>query len=287
VSSPYPDDAEWLEADGLGGFASGTVCGARTRRYHALLLPATTPPTGRMVLVNGFDAFVGVGNRTEALSAQRYAPDVVYPDGARRLVDFTPEPWPHWTYRLDDGTTIEQEIVVRHGTPLVLVAWRLVARRPALGSGPLSPITLAVRPFLSGRDYHALHHENPSFDFGVQIAGERVAWRPYGGLPTVVAASNGRYVHEPDWYRRFLYTEEAARGLDCVEDLATPGTFHFDLENEEAVLLFAVDGAEPEAATAQSAVTRARELRAVERRRRAGFPSRLERSADAYLVARA
>ena len=51
-------EGEWLEADGLGGFASGTVSGERTRRYHALLLAATEPPSGRMVLVNGFDAFV-------------------------------------------------------------------------------------------------------------------------------------------------------------------------------------------------------------------------------------
>ena len=49
---------EWLEADGLGGFASGTATGIRTRRYHALLLTATTPPTGRLVLVNGFDAWI-------------------------------------------------------------------------------------------------------------------------------------------------------------------------------------------------------------------------------------
>ena len=52
------DRTEWLEADGLGGFASGTTSGIRTRRYHALLLAATTPPTGRMVLVNGLDAWV-------------------------------------------------------------------------------------------------------------------------------------------------------------------------------------------------------------------------------------
>ena len=49
---------EWLEADGLGGFASGTVCGERTRRYHALLLTAATPPTGRVVLVNGLEVTV-------------------------------------------------------------------------------------------------------------------------------------------------------------------------------------------------------------------------------------
>src|SRR3954469_11814137 len=97
---PFDPNAEWLEADGLGGFASGTVSGIRTRRYHALLLPATTPPTGRVVLVNGFEADVAIGERREALSAQRYAtasgsdaPGIVHPDGARRIVDFAPEPW--------------------------------------------------------------------------------------------------------------------------------------------------------------------------------------------------
>ena len=78
-------EAEWLEADGLGGFASGTVGGIRTRRYHALLLVARTPPTGRMVLVNGFDAWVRTGGRRFAISSQLYAPGVVEPDGGKRL----------------------------------------------------------------------------------------------------------------------------------------------------------------------------------------------------------
>ena len=68
------DQREWLEADGLGGFAMGTVSGVRTRRYHALLLAATTPPTGRMVLVNGFDAWVETAGRRVALSSQRSEP---------------------------------------------------------------------------------------------------------------------------------------------------------------------------------------------------------------------
>ena len=76
---------EWLEADGLGGFASGTVGGVRTRRYHALLLAATTPPTGRMVLVNGLEVWLETPAGRFALSAQRYAPDVVHPDGAARI----------------------------------------------------------------------------------------------------------------------------------------------------------------------------------------------------------
>ena len=90
--------SEWLEADGLGGFASGTVSGIRTRRYHALLLAATTPPTGRVVLVNGLEAWLETPGGRFALSAQRYTPDVVHPDGDRRIVDFRADPWPTWIF---------------------------------------------------------------------------------------------------------------------------------------------------------------------------------------------
>jgi len=83
-----PPSQEWLEADGLGGFASGTSTGIRTRRYHALLLTATTPPTGRIVLVNGFDAWVETANGTFSLSSQCYAPDVIGGDGAQRIEAF-------------------------------------------------------------------------------------------------------------------------------------------------------------------------------------------------------
>ena len=85
---------EWLEADGLGGFASGTAAGIRTRRYHALLLTARTPPTGRVVLVNGFDAWVETSAGRFAISSQAYGPDVTYPDGASRVAELTLEPWP-------------------------------------------------------------------------------------------------------------------------------------------------------------------------------------------------
>jgi len=78
------EEKEWLEADGRGGFASGTASLVRTRRYHALLLTATQPPTGRMVLVNGFDAFVETENGRFALTSQRYESGVVYPDGTAR-----------------------------------------------------------------------------------------------------------------------------------------------------------------------------------------------------------
>lgn len=275
------DGREWLEPDGLGGFASGTVSGVRSRRYHALLLTAVTPPTGRFVLVNGLDAFVETPAGRFALSGQRYAGDVVHPDGPLRVESFRAGPWPCWSYTLPDQTRVEQEVFVTHERPQVVVSWRL--RGPAA-----SAARLEVKPFLSGRDYHSLHHENAAFDFQPAVTGDgaRVAWRPYPGLPGVVARSNGRYAHEPLWYRSFLYAEEQGRGLDCIEDLAAPGSFHFDLAAGEAVLVLATDAHAVSPEAQGDALALARTLREKESRRRARFASPLERAADGYLVRR-
>jgi predicted glycogen debranching enzyme len=290
----FGENAEWLEADGLGGFASGTVCGRRTRRYHALLLTATTPPTGRMVLVNGYDAWAETPAGRFALSSQRYQPGVDSPDGNRRLETFEPDPWPRWSYRLEDGTRVECELFIPHERRIAALCWRLLEGGAA---------TLIVRPFLSGRDYHALHHENALFRFDAEVESERVRWQPYPGVPAIQALSNGEYAHQPAWNRNFLYEEERARGLDAVEDLASPGTFRFDLARGEAVWVLTTEASPTDGEPIEDCLRRWREA---EQRRRApsrqengpvplkieeqspfpGMRGRLHRAADAYLVRR-
>ncbi|WP_322028798.1 amylo-alpha-1,6-glucosidase [Paraburkholderia sp. J76] len=274
-------DDEWLEADGAGGFACGTVGTARTRRYHALLLTATQPPTNRVVLVNGVEAWIENGERKTALTMQRYAPDLLYPDTSARMASFDTSPWPTWRYRLDGGGVLAAEVFVAKASGETVLRWRLEA--PAQADGAV----LKVRPLISGRDYHALHRENPAFDFDAQIDGERVRWQPYGDLPAIVARSNGRYAHAPDWYRNFCYTRERERGLDCIEDLATPGVFSFDLAMGDAVLtLRAQPLAGASESPQESAASHAQRLAGCEEVRRASFGSRLQRSASAYVVAR-
>jgi predicted glycogen debranching enzyme len=271
--------AEWLESDGLGGFASGTVSGIRTRRYHALLLPATTPPAGRFVLVNGFEAWVTTPAGSFPITSQAYAPDVVHPDGSRRIQSFETDPWPRWTFRLEDGTEIVQEIFVTKGAPVTAISWKL--------SGRSEGVTLSVRPLLSGRDYHQMHHGNSAFRFDAETGDGRIAWRPYPGVPGVVAVTNGAYTHQPDWFSNFLYKEELARGLDCTEDLASPGVVSFDLSRKEAVLILAAEGpASAESLGASKAEAFIKSARAAEKKRRAKLSSPLLRAADAYVVER-
>lgn len=271
---------EWLETDGLGGFASGTAGLVRTRRYHALLLTATTPPTGRLVLVSGFDARVETAAGARALSAQRYVPNVQSPDGEQYIRQFSAEPWPTWTFDLPGGGCLTQEILVQHGTGTVLVRWSQTA--------DAAPVTLRIRPLYAGRDYHSLMHENPAFNFEVERRDGAVAVRPYGGVPMVVSWITGRYEHDPVWYRQFEYDHERARGLDAVEDLASPGAFVFHLgagQSASWMLRAAPDG--PVAPIAGDEVAAAADaLLEGERERRARFATPLDRAADAYLVRR-
>src|SRR5207248_9341585 len=139
-------------------------------------------------------------------------------------------------------------------------------------------IKLRVRAFLSGRDFHSTHHESGSFKFSADQSGERVTFQSYDGVPAVIAYSNGRYTHDPTWYRNFLYSEELARGLDAAEDLASPGVFQFSLSKKPAVLMFsAVAGVDdpgssnPPASTppaTESTEARHAQVRTIEQARR-------------------
>lgn len=286
---PGPD-REWLETDGRGGFASGTAELVRSRRYHALLLVSTRPPAGRFALVQGFDAWVHTPAGRFPISEQLYRGDgaeVRAPDGKSRIASFAADPWPKWTFRLEDGTIVEQEIVVSRETGATVLAWRAGGEAPG--------VVLWVRPFFSGRDYHSLHHENGSFRFEPEAAAGRQVWTPYEGVPGISIHANGAYGHDPEWYRSFVYSEERARGLDFEEDLASPGIYRFDLTRGEAVMILEgvalagkSRGRDEEERGSQSAdsLDRATRMRAREARRRSTFSSRLMRSADDYIVQR-
>ena len=272
------DDREWLEVDGLGGFASGTATGIRTRRYHAWLLSAQTPPTSRYVLVQGCEAWVETPAGRFPISSHRYASGVVHPDGMSLIETFTDEPWPSWVYRLPDGTRIEHSLFARPGLPMVVASWRLLGKKKG--------VRLEARPLLSGRDPHTLHHENAAFRFESETREGLACWRPYDHVPGILTNANGGYRHAPEWYRGFLYTEERARGLDCVEDLASPGVLQWSLSDGEAAWVLAADTDETRTfLSAASPEDMVKKLRAAERRRRR-YPTRLDRAAEAYIVRR-
>jgi glycogen debranching enzyme len=269
--------SEWLEADGAGGFASGTVNMIRTRRYHGLLLVATTPPTGRVMLVNGYDAWIESPAGRVDLSAQRYQGDVVHPRGHEALASFSHEPWPTWRHALPGGATVVTELLAA-GPGQTLVRWTL--------AGWLADATLHVRPLLSGRDYHGLQRENGSLDFHTEQEEGHLVWRTYAHVPAVASVANGVWRDEPQWYRNFLYTSERERGLDDTEDLASPGVLTFDLSAGPAVWLAGTRPALTDAPRGAALALHAIDVMTQARERRRRLGDALARAADAYIVQR-
>lgn len=219
---------EWLETNGRGGFSSGTVAGANTRRYHALLLTARKPPSERFVFVNHLDEWLEVDGHTIPLSTNLY-PNAIHPEGYQQCTGFTPDPWPTWTYDCN-GTIVQREIFCVRNRDLVVLRWT-IARKTK------KTITLRLRPMLSGRDYHATHHMNEGLSPTATVTDGLVSWQPYEGLPSVQALQNGAYRHDPTWFRAVRFPAEQQRGLDFEEDWWSPGEFTYQLNHGAAATL--------------------------------------------------
>jgi glycogen debranching enzyme len=193
---------EWLETNGTGAFAMGTVAGVNTRRYHALLVASLKPPVERRVLLSRVEEEAVVDGRTFALGVCQY-PGMVAPRGFELLEDFRPEPCATWRYNLG-GVWVEKQVYLLEGRQAVVVRYR--ADRDLI---------LRVRPFLANRDYHSLQH-----------AGD---WPDH----TLQFHSNAKFIADPHWYYNIEYLMEFERGLDFREDLYTPGVFVLDLKAGE------------------------------------------------------
>lgn len=213
---------EWLETNGRGGFASGTIAGANTRRYHALLLTARKPPSERFVLVNHLEEWLDIDGQAIPLSTNLY-PGAVHPSGHEHCSQFSTDPWPTWIFDCN-GVTVQREILSIHSRDIVMVRWKLIGKKD-------SRVVLRVRPKLTGRDYHATHHENGSLSTEASIGSGFVAWQPYPDVPPVRAFHSGSYRHESNWYRHIQFPVEQQRGLDAEEDWWSPGEFTFDFES--------------------------------------------------------
>jgi predicted glycogen debranching enzyme len=208
---------EWLETNGIGGFASSTIIGLNTRRYHGLLMAATKAPVGRMLLLSKLEEtlITPAGERFE-LSANRY-PGVIHPQGFRYLVGFRLDPFPVFTYKCG-RVEIEKRVFMIQGENTVVVEYDLPAG-----------CSLELRPLIAFRDFHGTTHENGALDRRVVTTDGLATVKPYSDLPALHFAHNAVGVDTAgaDWFRNFEFAEEEARGLDFREDLFNPCTLRF------------------------------------------------------------
>ncbi len=232
---------EWLDTNGIGGFASSTIIGLNTRRYHGLLVAATKPPVGRMVLLSKIEETLLIDGRRFDLSCNRY-PGVVHPQGYVHLKQFRQDPFPVFVYEVA-GVVLEKSIFMVQGENTTVIQY-------TVASSPGLPCSLELRPLIAFRDYHSTTHENRGLNPTLQIEPGRVTVSPYQGCPNLCLAHSAADVtQEGAWYRNFEYTVEQERGLDYREDLFRPMSLTFDLShNAHATVVASTEARSAEAA---------------------------------------
>jgi predicted glycogen debranching enzyme len=263
---PASSAREWLETNGIGGYASSTVSGANTRRYHGLLTAAINPPVGRAVLLSKFEEAVVIGGERFDLSANRY-PGAINPEGFKYLKSFRLDPFPVWTYEVG-GIVLEKSVFMVHGENTTVCRWK-VRRDSSVPPNELpnpadnrksenldlkseidardkadSPnaasrnISLELKPLLAFRDYHHLRTDESNFDQAYKSEAELLSVRPVDNLPEIYFAHNAdKTLPTGFWYRDFEYEIEKERGFDYRENLFQPFSLVFDLQMPAAVIV--------------------------------------------------
>ena len=215
------DRREWLETNGLGGYAMSTVTGENTRRYHGLLVAATKPPVGRARAA--LEARGDAHRRRPAQSTSRRtaSPARRIPEGFRVLTDFRMDPLPTFTWDADG-------VVAREGGLHAARRERRV-RDVAAREGRTGRCGLELRPLVAFRDFHALTHENDGLDRGSRSrrqSSDAALRRPSARCSS---RTTGERTQAGDWYRSFEYEEEKARGFDYAKTCGIPLTLSFTI----------------------------------------------------------
>ena len=220
-------DREWLVTNGIGGFASGTVGGANTRRYHGLLVAALRPPVQRTLLVSSLDIIIDYHGRTFELASHEYSDGTVNPHGYRLLESFELEGQiPLWRFTVADAS-VDRRIWMMQGSNTTFLQLRLTRAS--------APMTLRATPLCIFRDYHSQNRGAlPDYSIrGIERGFEFIAWP--GATPCSVTASSGEFQSAPDWHWNVWHRLEATRGLDASEDLLQPGQFVLTLQAGDEV----------------------------------------------------
>jgi predicted glycogen debranching enzyme len=220
---------EWLVTNGLGGFASGTVAGTSTRRYHGLLVAALQPPVKRTLLVNGLDESVRYLGTTYSLATNRWVSGFVSPNGFLQIESFHLEgSKPVWRYALADAL-VEKRVWMKQGENTTYVQYSLLRGD--------TPIEIDGKVLVNYRDFHHTT-QTPDWVMSVQPIEHGLRLHAFdGAAPFYLTSATAEWSQQYQWYRDYFLPEERRRGLDDREDRLYDARFHCQLHLGESVTL--------------------------------------------------
>ena len=258
---------EWLETNGIGGWASSTIIFSHTRRYHGLLVAATHPPVGRIVLLSKLEDTIILDDQRYDLSCNLY-PDLIHPTGYYYLHSFSRDIFPVFVYRMG-GVVLRKTVVAVHGENTSLVVYEVL---DAPGQ-----FSMELQPFIAARDYHSMTHanDNVSMQWNARFDDGIFQVKPSDPIPGLFLAVPGAtFDAKPAWYNNFEYHIERYRGLDCHEDLFTHGIFRRELNVGDTIgIIISTDNP-----AGRDAITMMED----ERQRREALVAHLDRTQDTH-----
>ncbi|EHJ48133.1 glycogen debranching enzyme [Solidesulfovibrio carbinoliphilus subsp. oakridgensis] len=276
---------EWLVTNGLGGYATGTVAGAITRRYHGLLIAALPNPLGRMMMLNGLSERLRLPDRsvvyTGAEELVGLAPEAVHPLSSFRLENAVPV----WRYEIGE-CILEKRLVMPYRQNTVHVTYRLLR-----GTGV---VRLNLRPAIQFRPHddsvcllQAMHYRLSVYDDQFEIEGEA----RYPTLRLLLHGPSTAFTVDRKETSTIPYTTERNRGYPCEGSLWSPGYFRTDLEEgQETTLVASTENWETIHALSPAAAFRAETERceflvsAAAPELQSGLPAQLVLAADQFLI---
>jgi predicted glycogen debranching enzyme len=277
---------EWLVANGLGGFASGTVAGVAARRYHGLLIAALPSPLGRCVMLNHMMELIRLPNGETFLigGEERHGELLVH--GVEQLREFRLEMGlPVWRYELN-GFVMEKRLLLPHRQNTVQITYRLLE-----GEGPLR---IKLRPSVHFRRLEEPVSTPHSGPLPVTCLGQRIELCSKDPMPCLRMQTLGErsaFTLDGIWLRDILYRVEERRGYDAKGEMWSPGYFRASLTPDDEVSFVAsteeweqIDALPPHQAYQLELTRREHLIDAADSSVRRGKPSKLVLAADQFLI---
>ena len=244
---------EWIITNGLGGYASSTILGINTRKYHGLLVAAFNPPTHRRVLLTKLNEEIEIENKTYPIGSNEFK-NKIDPKGYRFLSSFALEPFPFYRYSIN-GVQLQKTIFMPQGKNATIIIYEV--------SNPSdSEALIRISPFVNSRHFHSVtDKEELTWSFVQKPSEQEVSIQPSIPLSTLTLfSSDGRYVpSKGDWIEEMYFRVDGSRGESCLDGSFKPGYFKLRVaaqERKRFYVLAVADRDEKEAETVLSSIPR-------------------------------
>ena len=215
---------EWLITNGIGGFASQTVLGINTRKYHGLLVAPLVPPSRRYVVLSKLDESIKIADKEEILYSNVCKNYIS--EGYKKLEKFEKIYYPIFNYETESGIVVKKQIAMVYGKNIVCVYYTVDNTKNNQNA------LMKIAPIMNFRDFHCMSTEHEyKVDQKIKENKIRIVVDDNKTTPVYLYSKEGKYIeHHNDIFKNMFYVEEEKRGFYPEEDLFVPGRYEIEIE---------------------------------------------------------